>query len=501
MSHPLTSLAHPCQLPDDFDWDDPNHLAELAQSRANVRARLQLRLMRQDSPRYRPQVSWVGDLQQGDGGKGAMIDRLAPHYDLVVRTQGGDNSGHTAQFVGADGSTHSLIAHMVPSGLRHPRVVGVIANGVMVNAETLHRELMTLAAIDPTVLGRLVVSERAHLVFPFHIIADGAQEEQKKGSANEIGTTRRGIGPANASKVNRLGIQLKDLRNMDRVRELLTANMRLFGLPAEAVEENLQWISRYRGLLLDLACDTSRLLNTSIDAGASVLLEGSQGPLIDIDHGTYPYVTTCPTLLISIGQGTGLDMGRIQQRLGVLKVYQTMVGQGPFVTELHDDTGEALRSIGREYGATTGRPRRCGWLDLVSARWGAGLNAISELVLTKLDVLDSLETIKLCVAYERHGRMLIDYDPSPEFLADCRPVYKEFQGWMSSTESIERFEDLPANARVFISYITDYLGMALHGVTKGPRDIDLLVAPGGAPGEGTRREVRDDGDLVQWGQK
>jgi adenylosuccinate synthase len=422
-------------------------------------------------------VTWVGDLQQGDGGKGAMSDRLARYHHVVVRTQGGDNAGHTTCFVDRQNKMFELKTHVVPSGVRHRDVVGIIANGVMLNPEQLVAEIAQLTPFDSAVARRVYISDRAHIVFPFHRQIDILQEDMKQKQCKEIGTTKRGIGPANLSKVGRIGIRVYDLANLESVADRIKDNIDFFNLPSNYIQDSLNWIMKYREFLLERALDSTKFLNAALDEGYSIVFEGAQGPLIDLEHGIYPYVTTCPTAFYSVGLGTGIDGGRVKNKVGVLKVYQTMVGNGRFVTEDPGELGNQLRSLGNEFGTTTSRPRRCGWLDLVCCKWAVDLNGYTSVILTKLDILDTLPEIGVCVAYENNGKYIIDFRPEQEYLVNCRPVYKFFKGWQRSTESIAAFVDLPMETKVFIEYIAQYLNIDIGGVTKGPKDCDLLENP------------------------
>ncbi|MGI8665004.1 MAG: adenylosuccinate synthetase [Jatrophihabitans sp.] len=420
-------------------------------------------------------ISWVGDLQQGDGGKGAMVDRLAGSHQLIVRSQGGDNAGHTTVFTGRDGADIVFKNHILPSGLRHRGCIGVLGNGVLLNAERLHDELAGYAAHVPDVAERVLISSRAHLVLPLHRLVDGYQEQRKRQSASEIGTTQRGIGPANVSKVNRIGIRVADLNDLALVAERLQANVEFYGLDAGVAAANLDWLSGYRDLLLSLAVDSATLINTAVSAGYSVLFEGAQGPLIDLEHGIYPYVTTSPTAVYSVTSGSGVDLSSVTHRVGVLKMYQTMVGNGAFVSEDHGTLGDRLRRDGEEIGTTTGRPRRCGWLDLVHAHWAVGLNRYTSVVLTKLDVLDNFDEIGVCIAYQRGDELLAHFEPEHQALMECAPVYRYFQGWNCSTKDVRSYQELPKQARELIDFIVQYLGVELGAVTNGPRDSDILV--------------------------
>ncbi|WP_320783418.1 adenylosuccinate synthetase [Streptomyces sp. CRN 30] len=429
-------------------------------------------------PPARQHITWVGDLQQGDGGKGAMTDRLAAFHQVTARVQGGDNAGHTTVFREADGDVRTVKNHLLPSGVRHPGVVGVVANGVLVNAETLAREITELSEIAPDLRRRLVLSDRAHLVLPSHREVDGRQESERDSSGDGIGTTRRGIGPANVSKANRMGIRVADLRDPVLLRRRLRQNARFFGLPSDRAERDLAWLSRYTGLLLSLAGDSVTLLRSAVEAGYSVVLEGAQGPMLDVEHGVYPYVTTSPTAFYSVTSGSGLDGSLVGHRVGVLKAYQTMVGNGPFVTEDREGLGDRLRRAGEEFGTTTGRSRRCGWLDLTHARWAVSLNRYTSVVVTKLDVLDGFDRIGVCVSYAAPDGGHREFLPDNGHLARCSPVYCWLPGWRSPTRGLSRYEDLPVQARDFLSYVSDYLGVEVAAAGVGPAQREMLVRPG-----------------------
>ncbi|MFC4566060.1 TIGR00730 family Rossman fold protein [Nocardiopsis mangrovi] len=425
-------------------------------------------------------VTWVGDLQQGDGGKGAMVDRLAPHHDLVVRVQGGDNAGHTVAFRDGRGRATVLKNHLVPSGMRHPGVVGVIGNGVLVNPATLAGELAGLDARGLAASGRVLLSDRAHLVLPLHLRADARQEDDDRAGGEVIGTTRRGIGPANVCKYNRTGVRVRDTADLDLVRHRLRLSAALLGLPPACADDDLDWIRAHRPMLLAMATDTTALLGAAVEAGRPVLFEGAQGPLIDIDHGIYPYVTTSPTVFHSVPTGTGVDGARVRHRVGVLKAYQTMVGNGGFVTEEAGELGALLRERGAESGTTTGRPRRCGWLDLAHAHWSAALNRYTSVVLTKLDVLDGFERIGVCVGYRRPGDDgPLPFRPEEDYLRSCTPIYTYLPGWRTPAARAREYADLPAELTAFIRYVSAHLEVPVSGISRGPHADDLIVVPGG----------------------
>ncbi|MFD7667669.1 adenylosuccinate synthetase [Streptomyces sp. NPDC059788] len=477
------SIGRPAPPRDDADERapsrDPRALwPALGTSRQARRATLLDQLARTAGPPPpRQHITWVGDLQQGDGGKGAMTDRLAPAHQVAVRVQGGDNAGHTTVFRSAEGEEHTLKNHLLPSGLRHPGVLGVIANGVLVNPQTLAEEIASFAPHVPALRRRLVVSDRAHLVLPLHRLVDGRQESGGGRCSDVIGTTRRGIGPANVSKANRIGIRVRDLRDPDLLRRRIEQNVRFFGLPSGRVDADLDWLAAYRDPLLSRSADTVALLNAAADGGYSVLLEGAQGPVLDVEHGTYPYVTTSPTAFYSVTSGTGLDGSLVSHRIGVLKAYQTMVGNGPFVTEDAGELGDRLRRTGEEFGTTTGRSRRCGWLDLAHARWAAGFNRYTSVVLTKLDILDGFERIGVCVGYQLPDGEYGEFEPDHAYLERCRPLYCWLPGWRRRTRGLTRYDQLPPEALGFLRYVADFLGVEVAAAGIGPADRDLLVDP------------------------
>ena len=334
--------------------------AQRAQRREERLGRLRRQGLR---PSSAPAATWIGDLQQGDGGKGAMTDRLAAQHGVVVRVQGGDNAGHTTVFQASDGSETVVKNHLLPSGMRHPNVIGVLANGVLINLERLASELTSFEEFAPGIGGRVFVSGRAHLILPLHRSVDDRQEAAREGTGSAIGTTRRGIGPANVCKVNRIGLRVHDLADPKLIEKRIREAVQFFDLPEYEVERNVEWVRRYRDVALTREVDSARLIEDLVATDHSVLFEGAQGPLIDLEHGIYPYVTTSPTAVHSVGSGAGFHPHQIDHRIGVLKAYQTMVGNGAFVSEDLSDLGDRLRLEGDEFGTTTGRQRRCGWLD------------------------------------------------------------------------------------------------------------------------------------------
>ena len=422
-----------------------------------------------------PNTVLVG-AQWGDEGKGKIIDFLTEDVDVVVRYQGGSNAGHTVK-VGAE----KYVLHLVPSGILHPGKSCVIGNGVVVDTVALVSELEGLKerGIDPS--GRFVVGERAHVVLPFHGAIDSARDALRKGG--KLGTTKRGIGPSYSDKSSRVGFRMIDLIDpdfpamlADRVDE---ANSVLGGLGGDPVDyvEILGQCQAATEYLSPFIADSVAMLQAAMGEGKSLLFEGAQGTMLDIDFGTYPFVTSSNSTAGGACTGTGVAPNKIDRVIGVIKAYTTRVGEGPFPTELFDETGKTLAREGHEFGATTGRPRRCGWFDAVVARYSAMINGFDFWVITKLDVLDTLDTIKICTAYEYEGRKYETVPASAKVLAGCQPIYEEMPGWKTPTTQVERYEDLPQNARDYVARLVEVTGVPLGILSVGPdRKSTLRVA-------------------------
>jgi adenylosuccinate synthase len=416
-------------------------------------------------------------MQWGDEGKGKIVDLLCPAFDGVVRYQGGHNAGHTVKF-----RDRHFALRLIPSGILHAGMTCVMGNGMVIAPDAFLDEVGQLEASGVEVGGRLFVSNRAHVLLPFHTALDRAREEA--GGANRIGTTSRGIGPAYASKASRYGLRTCDLAAPDLAERLAIlrsrAEMELAALGAQPlaalaadvrVEQCHGWAERLAPLLRD----TEQLLNAWIAGGRSLLFEGAQGTLLDLDHGTYPYVTSSNSTAGGACTGTGVPPTRIDGAIGVLKAYTTRVGGGPFPCELTDARGEFLRQRGNEFGTVTGRPRRCGWLDTVVARYARLLNGIDTVALTKLDVLDDFDEIPVCVAYRRNGRELRDLPPDRASLESAEPVLRTFKGWKRSTAGILDETALPPAARDYIAFIEQELEAPVTLVSTGPRREETLV--------------------------
>ncbi len=413
--------------------------------------------------------------QWGDEGKGKIVDYLSRDADVVVRYQGGSNAGHTIE-IGAE----RYVLHLVPSGILYPGKTCVIGNGLVVDPTALVKEIKDLIARDIAPAGRLHVSDRAQVVLPYHKALDAAREKRSAAGA-KIGTTQRGIGPAYADKASRLGLRMGDLldpgvadvlRTRTTEKNRLLADMGTDPVDADAVIREMREAAAY---LCPYVTDTVPLLNAAWRQGRTILFEGAQGTMLDIDFGTYPFVTSSNPTSGGACVGTGLPPQAVQRVLGVVKAYTTRVGEGPFPTELNDPTGEHLRQRGREFGATTGRPRRCGWFDAVVARYSAMVNGIDRWAVTKLDVLDDFETIRVCVAYEADGRRFETVPASSAVLQRCKPVYRDFPGWKATTSGFTRLEDLPANARAYVKALCDLTGVPLGVLSVGPQRASTFV--------------------------
>jgi len=416
--------------------------------------------------------------QWGDEGKGMAIDFYARQADMIVRYQGGNNAGHTV-VVGGE----KTILHHVPSGVLHPKARCLIGNGVVLDPAVLLQEIgrlkeKGLLADD----GQLVISDRAHVTCPQHIALDQAAEVKK--GAGKIGTTGRGIGPVYRDKMARTGLRFGDFVTPNLLRDyfaqvLPEANFLLteyYGAPALDLDET---IALYEGYAERLRCYcgcTYKLVNQALDAGRKVLFEGAQGTMLDIDHGTYPFVTSSNTTVGAVCTGAGVSPRRVDKIMAVIKAYCTRVGAGPFPSELTDDLGQHLRDRGNEYGTTTGRPRRCGWLDLAAVKYAIEINGITDLIVTKLDVLDGLATIKVAVEYTLDG-LPIDYMPaSLDAYARCRPVFKEFPGWPGTVAQARTFDDLPDEAQRYLRFIEEHLERPIRMVSVGPGRSETIVA-------------------------
>ncbi|MBX3133660.1 MAG: adenylosuccinate synthase [Gemmatimonadaceae bacterium] len=410
--------------------------------------------------------------QWGDEGKGKLVDVLAERADWVVRYQGGANAGHTVH-VGDE----STVLHQVPSGILHPGVRCAIGNGVVLDPEGMFEEVDALVANGVDVAGRLYLSDRAHLVLPYHKLVD-----KESAASKAIGTTGRGIGPAYEDKVARRGIRVLDLRHPARLKALVEkgtdhANHILAGFGSTKRADaafTLSELERIAPRLLAIAEDVGLAVHRAQKQGAAVLLEGAQGSLLDVDHGTYPFVTSSSTTAGGAAIGVGIGPRTIDAAIGVVKAYTTRVGGGPMPTELTDATGQELQKVGNEFGATTGRPRRCGWFDAVVVRYAVRVNGLTGLAVTKLDVLDGFEKIALCTGYRVGGEVLTEFPGDLADLDGIEPVYEWFDGWMRSTQGARTLADLPANARKYLDRLVELVECPAQYVSVGTRRDQII---------------------------
>jgi adenylosuccinate synthase len=410
--------------------------------------------------------------QWGDEGKGKLVDVLAEKADWVVRYQGGANAGHTVHI----GDT-SFVLHQIPSGILHPGVRCAIGNGVVMDPETLFTEVDELIADGVDVEGRLYVSERAHLVMPYHKLVDKASAASKA-----IGTTGRGIGPAYEDKVARRGVRVLDLRNPARLHDLVTdgverANAQLERSGSEmraSVGETLEVLNALSPRLLALADDVGLCVHRAMKSGAAVLLEGAQGSMLDIDHGTYPFVTSSNTTVGGAATGVGISPMSLQCALGVVKAYTTRVGHGPLPTEFAEPLQTQVRTLGHEFGATTGRARRCGWFDGVVVRYAARVNGLTALAITKLDVLDTLDELLVCTGYRIDGEVHTEFPADLQLLEHAEPVYETMPGWRQSTQDARTLGELPAAARAYLDRLEQLCETPVAYVSVGTRRDQII---------------------------
>jgi len=406
--------------------------------------------------------------QWGDEGKGKITDLIADDFDYVVRFQGGNNAGHTVIHAGK-----MLKLHLIPSGIMYPHITPVIGNGCVIDPKVLLEEIDRLEADDIST-HRLLISCNAHLIMPYHRDLDGASE-RRLGSL-EIGTTRRGIGPAYMDKASRMGLRIQDLIDEHIFRKKLEAALvekndileKVYGLPTYTVDEIAEEYLAYAERIKPHIAETSVLINKALDAGQWVLFEGAQGALLDLDHGTYPFVTSSSPTAGGACTGVGVGPRRIDRVLGIAKAYITRVGSGPFPTELSDEIGRSLIEVGAEYGTTTGRERRAGWFDGLIARFAVQVNGLTDLVITKLDVLSHLDSIKVCVAYEYEGTRYNDLPAHQTAFHHAKPIYEELPGWKTDITGCRTFEELPKNAQDYIAYIEDLAEVPVAMIAVGP---------------------------------
>ena len=421
--------------------------------------------------------SVVLGMQWGDEGKGKIVDLLCAAFDAVVRFQGGNNAGHTVKF-----RDRHFALHFVPSGAVHEDMKCLLGNGMVIEPDALFEELAKLAEAGVDTDGRLFISSRAHLILPAHRALDRAREAAR--GSDMIGTTAKGIGPAYETKAARIGLRLCDLFASDfdaRIEHLLgrlSYELEGYGEPAVDVAAEAELCRSWGDRLRPYLCNGVYMVHGWIEAGESVLFEGAQGALLDIDHGTYPYVTSSNTSVGGVSTGSGVPPGSIDGVIGVLKAYTTRVGAGPFITELHDEVGTFLQDRGNEFGTTTGRRRRCGWLDAVVARYSRMLNGVDTIALTKMDVLDTLEEIQICTGYRIGGEVRRELPSTLDELAVAEPVYRTVPGWKSDTVGIVDYDQLPQAARDYIEVIEEEVGAPVGLVSTGPRREETMLREG-----------------------
>ncbi len=414
--------------------------------------------------------------QWGDEGKGKLIDILSKDVDITVRYQGGNNAGHTV-VVGDE----EYIFHLIPSAILHQDKVCVIGNGAVIDPKALLEEIDGLMKRNiPVTSARLKISALAHVVMPYHRILDGLRESKRK---NKIGTTGRGIGPCYADKVTRCGIRMIDLLNPRVLKTKLEDNLtekneiftKVFHYKNFSFADIYKEYLKYGKKIGKYICDTALFLNEAIDRKKTILFEGAQGTFLDIDFGTYPFVTSSNSIVGGVCTGSGVAPTKIDKAIAAVKAYTTRVGEGPFPTEFSSRLKEEIRNKGKEFGATTGRPRRCGWFDSVLVRYSIIINGISELAMMKLDVLDDLPKIKICTAYRFRGKIYQDFPLDFEVLSKAKPIYEELNGWQTVTRGIRRYEDLPANARRYIERLEKLLGVRIKYISIGSKRDEMIT--------------------------
>ncbi|MEI6312468.1 MAG: adenylosuccinate synthase [Bacteroidota bacterium] len=419
-------------------------------------------------------------LQWGDEGKGKIVDVLANQYDMVARFQGGPNAGHTLVIGGK-----KMVLHTIPSGVFHDRPINLIGNGVVINPVTLKAEIENLESVGIQIKKQLYISKKASLILPTHKILDAASEAQK--GSSKIGSTLRGIGPTYMDKTGRNGIRVGDILSADfkstysKLKEKHLHLLKIYDFAFELEAEEKTWFEAIDFMKSLQIVNSEYFVNDYIQNGKKILAEGAQGCMLDIDFGTYPYVTSSNTVTASACNGLGISPSKIKEVIGISKAYCTRVGSGPFTTELEDEMGEKLRKNGNEFGATTGRPRRCGWIDLPALKYTSMLTGLTKLIITKIDVLNDFDTIKMCTRYLHNG---IETTELPYDIVNDKiyPIYDDFKGWNTSLENASDFQMLPNAAKEYLNYIETYLGVPISLISNAPdrekmiiKDVSLLV--------------------------
>ncbi len=419
-------------------------------------------------------VSIIVGAQWGDEGKGKIVDMLSEKIDIVARYQGGANAGHTVVI-----GDKTYVLHLIPSGIFQKNVKCVIGNGVVIDPAALMEEIEMIKSFGIKIDGRLFISHNAHLIMPYHKLLDSIREQ----GAQKIGTTGRGIGPAYIDKYMRTGIRVVDLLDRKVLREKLTRNIeeknqilsKVYGKTEIDIDKLVNEYQEFDKKIDPFITDTATYLNTALRKKKRILAEGAQGALLDVDHGTYPYVTSSNPTSGGACTGLGIPPTSVSSIIGIVKAYSTRVGNGPFPTELNDTTGETLRKIGHEFGATTGRPRRCGWLDMVSLKYSLMVNGISEIALTKLDVLDSFDEIRICVGYKSGGKLLKSFPTDVHTLETVEPVYQSYKGWNEDITGAKKWKQLPKRTAKYVETIEKLSGVKVSIVSVGARRDQTIV--------------------------
>lgn len=415
--------------------------------------------------------------QWGDEGKGKIVDLLSDKADFIVRYQGGANAGHTLKF-----DDKTFVLHLIPSGIFNGSGDCVIGNGVVIDPIALVKEIKDVQEMGFSLEGRFFISQTAHVILPYHKLLDQLKEKRRGGDA--IGTTGRGIGPAYVSKVSRVGIRMVDLLDKEVLKKKIEQNIRdinfalenLYQEPKLSVDDLMNELEDSINILSPYICNTTNLLHEGLESKKSILLEGAQGCLLDVDHGTYPYVTSSSPTSGGACTGSGVPPTALTHVMGITKAYCTRVGNGPFPTELLDETGEELRKKGHEFGATTGRPRRCGWLDLVALKYACRINGINELTLTKMDVMDGFEEIKVCTGYKINGGEETKVFPlCLDEIENVEPVYTSMPGWDKDISGMTKWDELPESAKSYIDFVEKYIGVKFTIISTGPKRSETIV--------------------------
>ena len=419
-------------------------------------------------------VSILVGSQWGDEGKGKIVDILSQKFEIVTRYQGGANAGHTVQI-----GDKQFILHLIPSGILRENVICAIGNGVVIDPNALLEEINLLEKNGIKISGRLFISHNAHLIMPYHKLLDSINESGN----NKIGTTGRGIGPCYIDKYARKGIRIVDLLNKKILEEKIRQNLdeknnlltKIYDHKELDVEAIIKEYTEFDTIIDQYIKDVPAYLNNAIDEGKNILLEGAQGALLDVDHGTYPYVTSSNPTSGGACTGSGIPPTKIDSVIGIVKAYTTRVGNGPFPTELLDDEGEKLRKIGAEFGATTGRPRRCGWFDAFLVKYSCMINGIDSVAITKLDVLGKFENIKVCTGYKLNGKLLKSFPTDLSHLSCVEPVYEILPGWNSDISSVRKYQDLPQETKNYLEFISSECGFKISIISVGPKREETIV--------------------------